>query len=675
MIGSPAVNAMSKKAINLAIISAVLVLFLAGISSATTISVVSGDRIQLAIDDADDGDVIVVYGGVYRENLIVNKRLTLKSEDENGEKPVIDAGSERNGISINSDQVTVQGFGVINARTGIEVLSSYNTIIGNEVQDSWTGIDLRSSNGNILKENEVCDSWRGIYLKDSANNTISENVVRDNRWSGIVLESSDNNFIEENIIRSNYRGFELINSAYNTFRDNELVENRYNDEPPSTSLTRGAGFVIGGPSEDGDDENGSESVPTIIVAEPEPDNKTVDKEPSGVLLGEVRERDLIAEPVTNKNLPGPAVSEGSIGPDRDAGETTKIDDPAFDLDQKRLEPTAGDESDQLASEDEDAFSQAPLEETSQDQPDEPSEKSRTTTNTENQMSEPILQGPSYEPKTGLAEDYAAKPADPAALQDTEDPLKIDGLRAEPNEDASSLELSEKRGSTVGSDDEIPYKIEAEPSGNVTGSEIEVVADIEGIATTEQSLSSWKKYEYIEALKKMLSREDTIPPQESVEMNFSEMVEMELELMDPGTISFYSPKDMTVGVSGKVEAAIDKDVSIELEERLTARGAPDAEVAKLKVSLISSLEGDNFHILPLDSEADIASSGGIARWAWEVTPLKSGLRDLTLKVAAVAELPDGAEIQKDYPAQKRMTRVDLSFRHIVFYLVDRVSGLT
>ena len=667
MIGSTGVNAMSKIAIDFAIVSAAIVLFLAGISSSTTIIVAPGERIQSAIDDAKDGDVIVVSSGVYRENLNVNKRLVLKGEDENGEKPVIDAGNERNGISINFDGVTVQGFIVINSRTGIEVLSSYNTIIGNEVRDSWTGIDLKSSSGNILKENEVRDSWRGIYLKDSANNTISENVVRDNRWSGIILESSDNNFIEENIIRSNYRSFELINSIENTFIDNEVVENRYNDEPPSTSLPKGTGVIVGGLSEDGDDEGGSQSAPTIRPAEPEPNKKAVEKEPSEVLSLDVRERDLIAEPVTNATLLGSAISEGSIGPDLDARVTTMIEDPAFDLDERRLELTGGDESDQLASED--AFSQAPLEETGQDQPDEPSERS------ENQMSEPILQGSSSEPKTSLAEDYPAKPADIAALQEIEDPQKIDGSVVEPNEDAPSLELSEKRGSTLGSDDESPYEIEAEPSGNVTGYEIEVVSDIERLAITERSSSSWKKYEYIEALKKVLSREETVPQPEPLEMNFSELVEMELGLLDPGTISFYSPKDMTVGVSGKVEAAIDKNVSIEMEERLRARGAPDTEVAKLKVSIISSLEGDNFRILPLDSEADIASNGDIARWAWEVTPLKSGLRDLTLKVAAVAELPDGAEIRKEYPAQKRMARVDLSFRHIVLYLVDRVSGFT
>jgi parallel beta-helix repeat protein len=219
-------------------IAFVAILLLAGIGSAATISVGPGERIQSAIDDANDGDVILVQSGVYRENLNVNKQLTINGENTGGGKPVIDAGGDGNGISLNADEVTVQGLGVTNARIGIDVISSNNAIIGNEVKDSWTGIALRSSGGNLLKDNLARDSWRGIYLKDSADNDIFGNAVRDNRWSGIVFESSDNNLVKENVVRANYRGIELINSEENTFIDNELAENKYNDEPSSGVSTR-----------------------------------------------------------------------------------------------------------------------------------------------------------------------------------------------------------------------------------------------------------------------------------------------------------------------------------------------------------------------------------------------------------------------------------------------------
>ena len=160
-----------------------------------------------------------------------------------------------------------------------------------------------------------------------------------------------------------------------------------------------------------------------------------------------------------------------------------------------------------------------------------------------------------------------------------------------------------------------------------------------------------------------------------ELNLTEMVEVELERLDLGTVSFYSPKEMTVGVSETVEAAVAKDVQEELGSRLRGQEAPEAEVAKLKASLKSELKGENFRIIPLDLEEQTIASDDISRWSWDVTPLKSGIRDLKLTVAVVVELPDGTIVQKDYPTIERRTGVELSLRHVVVYIIDRVSDFT
>jgi len=60
-------------------------------------------RIQDAIDDASDGDTVFVYSGIYYENIIINKTISL--EGENRDKPVIDGDKHNDVVTIASDYV------------------------------------------------------------------------------------------------------------------------------------------------------------------------------------------------------------------------------------------------------------------------------------------------------------------------------------------------------------------------------------------------------------------------------------------------------------------------------------------------------------------------------------------------------------------------------------------
>jgi len=55
----------------------VLFLFYIPVSIQNEIVVENGESIQDAINNAEDGDIIVIEEGIYRENLVINKSISL----------------------------------------------------------------------------------------------------------------------------------------------------------------------------------------------------------------------------------------------------------------------------------------------------------------------------------------------------------------------------------------------------------------------------------------------------------------------------------------------------------------------------------------------------------------------------------------------------------------------
>ena len=97
------------------LIATILVLSLVGTASATTWSVdgsggANFTGIQDAINNASDGDTIIVYSGIYYENVVVNKSVTLKGIGH----PVVDASGKGDAIRLTADGITLEGFNVTN---------------------------------------------------------------------------------------------------------------------------------------------------------------------------------------------------------------------------------------------------------------------------------------------------------------------------------------------------------------------------------------------------------------------------------------------------------------------------------------------------------------------------------------------------------------------------------
>lgn len=174
---------------------------LAGVESAKStfrIITVPDDypTIDSAITNANDGDTIFVKKGVYVENPVVNKSISLVGEDR--DSTVIDVTA---GLRIERNNVTITGFTIYDGWHGITVSANCCRISGNKITDATNGIvlfgcennitgnilksiglssaiQLNYANGNLINNNYIESCTEGIQLRaGSSDNTVTGNIV------------------------------------------------------------------------------------------------------------------------------------------------------------------------------------------------------------------------------------------------------------------------------------------------------------------------------------------------------------------------------------------------------------------------------------------------------------------------------------------------------------------
>jgi nitrous oxidase accessory protein len=215
--------------------------------------------IQEAVNNAQDGDMIVVSPGVYQENIEINKEVGLTSSSaltgtETNRTYVIGAVPDSDVFSISSSNVTVEGFYIEGGPSAVErqeagiyldgVQScslSNNTLILNDVgillsgaQKNYVGrnlvsfgskgISLVNSKANILSNNLIVANSQGILLNNSVNNTLVNNTAGSNAI-GIFMGTSQENKLAYNIISKNSYGISGQNAQFNSLFNNSLYLN------------------------------------------------------------------------------------------------------------------------------------------------------------------------------------------------------------------------------------------------------------------------------------------------------------------------------------------------------------------------------------------------------------------------------------------------------------------
>src|SRR5271157_423073 len=194
-------------------------------------------HIQYAITDANtkNGDTITVGSGMYQENVLVNKAVTLTGIDTGAGLPVVDGmmGSQffnDYGFNITADGAIIHGFNVTNSTIGIFVRANYTSVVSNTVDRNGEGIYVFLSH-NTVKGNTVRDNTAsGIHLLQSYYDNVTANVVNNcSNFGGIFLDGASYNNLTGNTVNNNSFGIYLYDGAFNNNLTANIVDGNAND--------------------------------------------------------------------------------------------------------------------------------------------------------------------------------------------------------------------------------------------------------------------------------------------------------------------------------------------------------------------------------------------------------------------------------------------------------------
>jgi len=212
-----------------------------------------------AIAAAADGDEIRVRGGVYREDLRLDRRLSIVGEGRpvlfgTGLGTVIDVRAD--GCEIRGLTIDGTGVGVTNQMdAAVRLSSNRNVIAGNVMRRVFYGVVVAGGADNTIADNDIeglldlpfgrrgdgIYVYRGprnhvvrnrivgqrdaIFLQYAHAGRVEGNVVTESRY-GLHDMFSDDTIIRSNTFRRSLVGANLMNSRRLALEHNEFVNNR-----------------------------------------------------------------------------------------------------------------------------------------------------------------------------------------------------------------------------------------------------------------------------------------------------------------------------------------------------------------------------------------------------------------------------------------------------------------
>ena len=165
-------------------------------------------KIQEAVNSANEGDIVFVKTGTYYENVVVNKTVSLIGESK--DTTVVNGAGSLAVFKVTTDFVTIKNF---------------------MIQDGFFGIYVANSGSNTISENNfISCSGRGLYLEFSENNFIDGNTLYNNKV-GILLAWSCNNSLKHNDIANNDVNFVVTGNELLHFIQDIDISNTVDGKP------------------------------------------------------------------------------------------------------------------------------------------------------------------------------------------------------------------------------------------------------------------------------------------------------------------------------------------------------------------------------------------------------------------------------------------------------------
>ena len=216
-------------------------------------------QIQAAIQQAKNGDTVMVHGGWYKEgNLLIAKSLVLLGIN----RPVLDGQKKFEVVSIKANHVVLDGFRIqgsgyatLDDPCAIKVYDSNGVTLSNNIlEDNFFGIYIQYGKNCIIKNNQIkaygteeqqigngIHCWKsdslqiigntisghrdGIYFEFVSNSVIWRNCAHHNIRYGLHFMFSNDDAYITNIFRHNGAGVAVMFSKNVKMFDNLFDEN------------------------------------------------------------------------------------------------------------------------------------------------------------------------------------------------------------------------------------------------------------------------------------------------------------------------------------------------------------------------------------------------------------------------------------------------------------------
>jgi|GEM_PF-1222060 len=218
--------------------------------------------IEEALNNASNGDTIIVHSGTYNENFSVNisvaiigKNATLKTggieiyaDDVKIENLTIEGYGKGNGITCYGDAAYIKNSTLHKFNNTIEIYGKKCRISNSILRNSMCGVWLNKSKDVIIDNNTIYNIWYGVWGEKCRNVSIIQDNFSYNHWYAVWMEGKDgiiccNDFIhnwysvyfynsngfllKKNHIVLNIHGPQFVNSSFCSVEGNVIERNEH----------------------------------------------------------------------------------------------------------------------------------------------------------------------------------------------------------------------------------------------------------------------------------------------------------------------------------------------------------------------------------------------------------------------------------------------------------------